>query len=63
MALSTRQKWGIGGLATAIGLGVVSGFAIAGKLAPEVVYIVAGLATIVLAYFGITGTVPPKPPE
>ena len=63
MALSTRQKWGIGGLVTAVGLGVVSGFAIFGKLAPEAVYVVAGLATIVLAYFGITGTVPPKPPE
>lgn len=48
---------------TAVGLGVVSGFAIFGKLAPEAVYVVASLATLILAYFGITGTVPSKPPE
>jgi len=64
MALNTRQKWGIGGLAYSVVLGIVSGFAIAGQLAPEVVYVASGLAVIVLAYFGITNmTIPPRPPE
>lgn len=64
MALTKRQKWGIGAVVTAVGLAVVGGFAIANQLAPVVFYTAYGLAVVALGYLGITNvSEPPTPPE
>jgi putative Ca2+/H+ antiporter (TMEM165/GDT1 family) len=64
--LTNLQWWGIGGMITTVGAGVVYGFAIANRVPPALVYSAHGLVVVVLGYLStkITiGKLPTPPPE
>ena len=63
MALTNRQKWGIGLVATSIAGAIAGGFAIGNADMPAIVYTMIGVAEGVLLALGITNfQKPPLPP-